>query len=72
MAEVKFGSAQAIIKIFPLWLEYGFCERVPELSPYIPQHLDSKRYYVPPHDVLKIAWYDPVLEDYFSFSFEEA
>lgn len=61
--QVKFGSARAIIKILPLWFEYGFCEPVPELSPYIPRHLDDKRYVVPPGDILKVEWYDPVLKD---------
>jgi hypothetical protein len=65
-AQVKFGSAYAIIKVLPLWFGYGFCEPVPELSPYIPRHLDSKRYYIPPALILRVEWYDPVLKDTFS------
>lgn len=61
--QVKFGSARAIVKIFPLWFEYGFCEPVPELSPYIPPHLDNREYYIPPVHILKVEWYDPVLKD---------
>jgi len=67
-AQVKFGGgAWAIIKMFPLWFEYGFCEPVPELSPYIPRHLDNERYYIPPANIQKVEWYDPVLEESFSF-----
>jgi len=62
-AQVEFGSARAIVKMFPLWFEHGFCEPVPELSPYIPPHLDDRRYYIPPIHVLKVEWYDPILKD---------
>lgn len=66
-AQVKFGGgAKAVVKILPLWFEYGFCEPVPELSPYIPRHLDNERYYIPPINIQKIEWYDPVLKDYFA------
>lgn len=64
-ARVKLlgGAWMAIKTMIPLWLKHGFCEPVPELSPYIPPQLDNKRYYVPPYDILKVEWYDPVLED---------
>ena len=62
-AMVKFPNAEAVVKMLPLWFEYGFCEPVPELSPYIPRHLDNERYYIPPGNILKVKWYDPILED---------
>jgi len=52
---VKMGGAWAIVKILlPLWEQYGFCE--PE---------GKEKYYIPPHDIQKVEWYDSVLEDYF-------
>jgi len=56
-AQVEFGSASAIVKMFPLWLKHGFLERGLE---------GEDRYAIPSRDILEIAWYDPVLEDYFS------
>lgn len=55
--QVKFGSAMAIVKTFPLWLRYGFCE---------PTFLGNERYFIPPHDIQRVGWYDPILEDYFA------
>jgi len=54
-AQVKFGSAYAVVKMFPLWLKHGFLEKGP-----------GDRYYIPPHDILKVEWWDPILEDYFA------
>lgn len=59
MTQVKFGSAMALVKMLPLWLKNGFLERGSE---------GKDRYAIPPHDILKIAWYDPVLKDYFKIS----
>jgi len=66
-AIINFGNTMAPFKIVPLWFEHGFCEPVPELSPYIPRRLDNKRYYIPPGNILKVEWYDPVLENDISF-----
>ena len=57
--QVEFGSAKAIIEIYPLWLQCGFLERAAE---------GDDRYRIPPHDILEVMWYDPVLKDYFSVS----
>jgi len=58
-AQVEFGSARAIVQMVPLFLKHGFITRPAE---------DENRYAIPPYDILEIAWYDPVLEDYFSMS----
>jgi len=65
-ALVKFANAEAVVKMIPLWFEHGFCEPIPGLSPYIPRHLDNERYYIPPGNILRVKWYDPVLEDHIS------
>jgi len=60
---VKLNGVNALDRMIFLWFEYGFCEPVPELSPYIPHHLDNRRYYIPPANILKMEWYDPVLKE---------
>jgi len=57
-AQVRMGSTTWFIKlILPTWLKNGFLE---------PEEPDGgARYAIPPHDIQKVEWYDPVLEDYF-------
>jgi len=62
-ARVEFGSAGAIVKMFPLWLKYGFVERAAE---------NEDRYAILPHDILEVAWYDPILKEPFSVEATDA
>jgi len=57
--QVKFsGGARTIVKMFPWWVVYGFLE---------PESVEKGRHYIPSHNIQRIEWYDPVLEDYFRF-----
>jgi len=51
---IKFGSAKAVVQMLPFYQRYGFIETEGE-----------EKYYIPPHDIQKLEWYDPVLKDYF-------
>lgn len=62
-ARVRLGRVDKVKVMLSLWFEHGFCEPVPELSPFIPRHLDNKRYCIPPGNILKVEWYDPILRD---------